>query len=225
LFEHRKKIRDKAPMKKRAILLCGGSGTRFGGNKLFADLEGKQVFIYALEIFADLIGLENCILAIPEGQDQAFINILKQYKLQAVKLCYGGKERYNSVLNGLECCDENDLVAIHDAARPFIKADLVEKVYSAAEKKGGAILCKKVTDTTKRIDSEGKLSTLNREYLFAAETPQIFPCQDLKKALNLAIEKHFHLTDDAHAMELAGYQYELVTHEVNNRKITYSSDL
>ena len=212
-------------MIKRAILLCAGSGTRFGGNKLFAKLEDKQVFIYALETFAELIGLENCILAIPEGQDQAFIDILKLYDLEAVQLCYGGKERYNSVLNGLECCDANDLVAIHDAARPYIKTEDIKKVYAAAEKKGGAILCKKVTDTTKIIDAEGVINTLNREILFAAETPQIFPCQDLKKALKLAIEKHFHLTDDAHAMELAGYPYELVTHEANNRKITYSSDL
>ena len=212
-------------MSKRAILLCGGSGTRFGGNKLFAKLEDKQVFIHSLEVFAGLIGLENCILAISEEQDETFTRILRQHKLEAVQLCYGGKERFNSVLNGLKCCDANDLVAIHDAARPFISAELIKKVYLAAEKNGGAILCKKVTDTTKSIDSEGVISTLNRDLLAAAETPQIFPCQDLKKALNLAIEKHFHLTDDAHAMELAGYQYELVTHEVNNRKITYSSDL
>ena len=128
-------------MNQKALLLCAGSGTRFGGNKLFAKLEDQEVFIHSLKTFANHLGLKNCILAISKGQDEAFLEILKKYDLQEVQICYGGAERYNSVLNGLQLCDEADLVAIHDAARPFITADLIKKVFKAAELKGGAILC------------------------------------------------------------------------------------
>ncbi|WDE96273.1 IspD/TarI family cytidylyltransferase [Lentisphaera profundi] len=211
-------------MEKAAVLLCGGSGSRFGSNKLLVKLDGKEVFLHSLEALAQVIDSKNIVLVSSEKDKSQFKELLKVNGFSDVQVCCGGKERYHSVLKGLNKCSEKALVAIHDAARPFISSKLIEDTFSSAYKHGGAILCKKVSDTIKINDSEG-VRTLQRDHLTAAETPQIFYCKDLKKAINFVIDNNLSVTDDAHAMECINKDYFMHIHEGNNKKITYTSDL
>jgi 2-C-methyl-D-erythritol 4-phosphate cytidylyltransferase len=211
-------------MIKSAVLLCGGSGSRFGSNKLLVKLRGKEVFLHSLEKLIAVVGRENVVIAVSENQKNLFEKVLLLYKLNDIKICLGGKERYNSVLNALEHCPNDSLVAVHDAARPFVSKDLIFETFKSAQKYGGAILCKKVSDTIK-IDDDNGIKTLNRDHLTAAETPQIFKCSELKSAIRYVIKNKLVITDDAHAMEYSKIPYHMHIHEGNNKKITYTSDL
>ena len=211
-------------MNRSAVLLCGGSGSRFGSNKLLVKLKDKEIFLHSLEKFISVLGIENIIIVVSQDQKELFKNVLDESSYGHIQLCNGGKERYHSVLNGLKLCPEDNLVAIHDAARPFISENLIRQTFKSAEKHGGAILCKKVSDTIKIKDNHG-IKTLTRDHLTAAETPQIFKCSELKQAIANVIHKNLFITDDAHAMELFNKDYFMHIHEGNNKKITYSSDL
>jgi len=211
-------------MIKSAILLCGGSGSRFGSNKLLVKLKGKEVFLHSLEKLIKVVGKSNVVIVVSENQKDLFGQVLSEYNYRDIKVCFGGKERYNSVFNGLQHCPDNSLVAVHDAARPFISEELIIATFKSAEKYGGAILCKKVSDTIKIQDDKG-IKTLVRDHLTAAETPQIFKCFELKKAIENVIDNQLNITDDAHAMEYQNKNYFMHIHEGNNKKITYTSDL
>ena len=100
----------------------------------------------------------------------------------------------------------------------------IENTFVKAEEYGGAILCKKVSDTIKAQNKKG-IQTLKRDELIAAETPQIFYRDDLQKAINYVIKNKLFVTDDAHAMEYLDKSYYFHCHEGNNKKITFSSDL
>ena len=211
-------------MKKSAILLCGGSGSRFGSNKLLVKLDGKEIFLHSLEKLISVVGRENIVIAVSENQKEFFDSVLNKYNYSDIKICFGGKERYHSVFNGLKYCPEDSLVAVHDAARPYVTQELISATFESAEKYSDAILCKKVSDTIK-IQDENGTRTLVRDQLSAAETPQIFKCFELKDAIKNVIEKNLFITDDAHAMEHANKSYFMHIHEGNNKKITYTSDL
>ncbi|MDD7983850.1 IspD/TarI family cytidylyltransferase [Lentisphaera marina] len=211
-------------MEKAVVLLCGGSGSRFGANKLLVKLDGKEVFLHSLEKFSQVVNQENIVVVLSESEESTFLDLLKENQFDKVKIAKGGQERYHSVLNGLSQCPSNALVAVHDAARPYISSNLIKETFESAFKHGGAILCKKVSDTIK-IKGEQGIKTLKRDTLTAAETPQIFYCNDLKEAINYVIDNDLSVTDDAHAMEYVNKSYYMHVHEGNNKKITYSSDL
>lgn len=211
-------------MEKAAVLLCGGSGSRFGANKLLVKLNDKEVFLYSLEAISKIVEQENIVVVLAENQKSTFLDLLKEHNFDKVKIASGGQERYNSVLNGLKLCPDRALVAVHDAARPYVSSKLIDEVFLSAHKHGGAILCKKVSDTIK-INDELGIRTLKRDSLTAAETPQIFYCDELKEAINYVIVNNLPVTDDAHAMESINKTYFMHVHEGNNKKITYSSDL
>ena len=121
-------------MIKSAILLCGGSGSRFGSNKLLVKLKGKEVFLHSLEKLIKVVGKSNVVIVVSENQKDLFGQVLSEYNYRDIKVCFGGKERYNSVFNGLQHCPDNSLVAVHDAARPFISEELIIATFKSAEK-------------------------------------------------------------------------------------------
>ena len=211
-------------MEKAAVLLCGGSGSRFGGNKLLVKLNGKEVFLHSLEALSKVVDKENIVVVLAESEKDYFLTLLDKHNFSQVKVTFGGKERYHSVLNGLKLCADQALVAVHDAARPFITSYLIKATFESAYEHGGAILCKKVSDTIKISDEQG-IRTLKRESLTAAETPQIFNCKELSEAINFVIDNQLSITDDANAMEAVNKPYFMHIHEGNNKKITYTSDL
>lgn len=145
--------------------------------------------------------------------------------------CEGGKERYHSVYNGLNVLHKavlNDpVVLIHDAVRPFVShTDLDRLIIETSTCKDGAILAAPVTDTLKQADAQAAiLHTQPRDNLWRAFTPQAFQLSKIKQALESVMNNDLNITDDASAMELAGFKPRLVSCDPQNIKITRPQDM
>jgi len=209
------------------ILAAGGAGTRFGGrNKLLALLDQRPVFTYALRRLAGWCGPDALVLVTPEAELDAFYQAARRFCPEiAFQLVAGGATRSESVTHGLAALPETvRYVAIHDAARPFVTAAMVQGGLASARQGDGAIVAHPVTDTLKRGSNDGMIeATVDRSALWAVETPQIFPLDKLRHAYALAAGREF--TDDGGVMEAAGYRVKLLSTTTPNLKITYAQDL
>ncbi|MEN9359461.1 MAG: hypothetical protein RL095_996 [Verrucomicrobiota bacterium] len=212
-------------MKRGILIAAGGSGQRFGSDKLLAEFRGLPVLIHSLRCCTALVDPPDCLLVAADASRPLYREILDSHGFDSIRLVAGGKERAHSVLNGLLQLD-CDLVAVHDAARPLLKTETLRHCFEHAEKTGSAVLAHPVTDTIKIVDADNRVvSTPPRAQLRAAETPQIFPRLALVAAYQAALEQGIHPTDEAMAMELADQPVHLVLHQDDNRKITYLRDL
>ena len=211
------------------VLAAAGKSSRFGdSDKLLVELEGKALFLHALLTFSQIMPIANIVIVVSPGQENTFRDILKPYsQMDNVLICEGGQERQNSVLNGINKLNDSlQYVAVHDAARPYITQELIIKSFDHAIKNGNAVVAKAVTDTIKIVDEKDcVLSTPARATLRAAETPQIFPLDFLKKAYTTANQEQRIITDESMAAEQAGERVHLFVHHGNNIKITYQHDL
>ncbi len=206
------------------IVVGGGSARRFGGgNKLLVELAGKPLFLYCLERFLPEITPGRLVMVVPRAE-------LDQFRSAAGPLASrviwtpGGATRSESVMAGLAALPmASGLVAIHDAARPLADPVLLARLAERAREIGGAIPGKPVTDTLKRVNSEGVIvDTVEREGLFRVETPQVF---DLEK-LRSAYQRHpDSFTDDAGTMAAAGFPVALLHHAAENPKLTYADEV
>ena len=216
------------------ILAAGGSSVRFGGgSKLFADLDGIPVFLHAVRTAVSVLTPGSIILSVPAAAEDDFRSAAAEH-IPGVPLHFarGGATRTLSVLNALEAAAALDetrfqLAAVHDAGRPMLTPELLLACLDAARKHGGAMACRKVAETVKRITPEGFLGeTVPRDGLRTAETPQVFPFRALLNAYRQAAESGETFTDDAQVMErFAPVHVFPVEHEFPNPKITYRPDL
>jgi 2-C-methyl-D-erythritol 4-phosphate cytidylyltransferase len=212
-------------MKRGILIAAGGSGQRFGADKLLAQFRGQPVLIHSLRCCTAVVDPKDCVLVAPVAALESYRQILDTHGISDLRLVAGGSERAHSVVNGLRALD-CELVAVHDAARPLLRPDTLRLCFEQAEKNGSAVLAHPVTDTIKIVDAENRvLSTPPRASLRAAETPQIFPLAALLAAYQKALDQGMLPTDEAMAMELAGHAVHLVLHQEDNRKITYLRDL
>ena len=210
-----------------AIILGGGSGSRMQskGNKVLLPLLGMPVLFRAMLPFISLC--EGIILVLRKEDKEIVSELLEQYSLSSYVTCIviGGETRQNSVYNGLLALPSNATeVLVHDGARALIDTDCIKRVISSTKEKGSGIASVNMIDTVKTADSNGKvLATLNREELFAMQTPQGFLVKDLKNAHAKAKELSF--TDDAGVMEYNQYPVYLVEGNRNNIKLTTPIDM
>jgi len=211
------------------VLAAGGSSTRFGPiNKLLADLAGRPVFLHSLVALLPVCPPGHFVLVVPPAAEAEFRRELDRFLSGvSVKLVHGGQTRAESVRNGLLALPAAATwAAVHDAARPLITAAALIKVLDAALTYDGAITARKVTDTLKEADPEHRIRrTIDRTPLWAVETPQIFRRQELLTALQACLDQNRHPTDDAAAMEFAGYHPFLCEIRNPNPKITSPEDL
>lgn len=208
-------------MKVNGIIVAGGSGTRLGGgmNKALRPLAGRELFLYAVEALRPFC--DRLIMAVKSEEQASFGLALKKAGLQVDAFSLAGAERQNSVENALlEIDPDCDIVLIHDAARPFASPSLVRAVILTAMEKKAAVPCVAVQDTLKRLDDQG-LSTLSREGLYQAQTPQGFRREILLKAY---AQKGLSCTDDASLAEAIGVKAALVAGEKGNYKLTTAED-
>jgi 2-C-methyl-D-erythritol 4-phosphate cytidylyltransferase len=202
-------------MKRSVILLAGGEGSRLGTKKQYLPLGGKPLYMHSLEKVLDLF--EEVILVLPE-EDLQKIKVPPKVKKVA-----GGKERQDSVLEGiLEA--EGDIVIIHDCARPFASRELFLKVSELGDFEG-KICALPVRDTLKQVSEGMVIKTIDRTGLWHSQTPQAFLRKVLLECHFRARSEGFFATDDAMLLERYGYRVGVVMGEPTNIKITYPEDL
>ena len=213
------------------IVPAAGSSTRFGGDKLMTLLDGVPVFLHCLRTVAPLLAPGRIILAVAPGREEEFRQVTAQYLPDVeIHIVPGGSSRTESVFHALQKAQTLpgvEYAAVHDAARPFLTAEAFAQCLEAARIHQGALLCRKICDTVKVINSAGfACDTLNRDELRAAETPQIFPLNLLTDATGKALQSGDVFTDDCQVMEtFTMIRAYLVEHYGDNRKITFAGDL
>jgi len=210
-----------------AIIVAAGRGERLGGQtpKAFIDLAGKSLLRRSAEGLAACKGVSSLIVVAPRGFGQlARSEAMPTGKLRAVTA--GGATRQDSVRAGLKCTTSRDrVVLVHDAARPFVEADIVARVIEGARAIGAAVPVAPIVDTIKQIKRGRVGATVDRETLGAAQTPQGFDRKALLAAYARAARDKVTLTDEAMAMERDGLPVAAVAGSVKNFKITTPDDL
>lgn len=213
-----------------AVLVAAGKGTRMGPNvdKLFLEMAGKPVVVHTWQRFDRAKCIDDIILVIRDGMQSAFEELAQKFPVKKhFRLVPGGKERQDSVWNGLEAVNPSaEIVAIQDAARPCTSEDLIEATIAAARETGAAVAAQAMTDTVKE-SADGKLiqRTLNRSRLWSVQTPQTFRLEVIKYALGEVRRKQLLVTDDTAACELIGQPVRLVVSAKPNPKVTCPEDL
>jgi 2-C-methyl-D-erythritol 4-phosphate cytidylyltransferase len=210
-------------MKKYAVLVAAGQGTRMKGilPKQFLTLSGKPVLMHTLTVFEEA-GIE-CIVVMHRDYVHHWENLCKELHFTFPhQVVVGGDTRAQSVKNGLAAIPDDSLVAVHDAVRPLITNNLIDLLYQAAGKYGAAIPVIPVKDTLRMV-TENESSTVPRENFRAVQTPQVFRTGELKEAFNTSGFEQF--TDEASLYESTGKKVYLLPGEESNIKLTVPSDL
>lgn len=209
------------------ILPAAGSGSRFGAreNKIFQTLRDQAVFLHTIDRFAQRNDVCQILLVVSQDDhdriSQAYGDQLKE---RNVELVIGGPTRSVSVRNALaRLCDQARLVAVHDAVRPCLLDQWIDAVFAKARESGGAILAYPLHGTIKRTvaDTDVIDTTVCRQDLWEAQTPQVFQRDILQKAY--ATDSN--ATDDAELVQQMGKQVHVVEGDPRNIKITKPSDL
>jgi 2-C-methyl-D-erythritol 4-phosphate cytidylyltransferase len=212
-------------MKKYAIIVAGGTGTRMKGEvpKQFLLLNNKPVIVYSIEAFYSFDKSVQIILVIHPDYLNYWNQLCEKFKISVpFTIVTGGETRFDSVKNGLDTIAENGLVAIHDAARPLVTAEFIGSLFFEAEKYGSAMPGIPLNDTI-RVIAGNTSRQLERTFLRAMQTPQVYGVTDLKMAYKQPFQPLF--TDDASVMQLAGFHLHLTEGRVVNIKITNPEDL
>lgn len=207
-----------------AVIVAGGSGRRMGGvPKQYLDLLGEPVLQRAIRPFLDHPRVGEVVVVLPEEDVAAPPEWLHRLPLRIVA---GGPERGDSVRSGLSALPGDvELALIHDGARPFVSADLIDRVIDGAAA-GGAIAAVPATDTMKEVDADGLIvRTLPRARIWQAQTPQGFPLASILGAHERARAEGWSETDDAALCERLGIPVAVVEGDRDNIKITRPGDL
>ena len=211
-----------------AILLAAGQGRRLGHDKSITEIAGQPVLAHPLRALLDCPEIGKVFVTVradvlePAREWWAATKLAKD----RVRFISGGKERQDSVWEGLEALGrEVEWAVVHDAARVLTTRALIEKVMAAAQATGAAAAASKMSDTVRATDGDGKILRLvDREGLWRMETPQVVKAEVLRKGLAIAREKKVVVTDCLAAAELAGVRGVLVESGEPNVKITVPAD-
>src|SRR5271154_811989 len=221
-------------MRVSVILPAAGLGTRMGreksgvSRKQFMLLEGAPILIHTIRKFLRVPVIGEIVVALrKEDLDWARGLVHQEHPGRPVRFVEGGESRQESVENGLAALPpDTELVAVHDAVRPFIDTDLIERVINEAAQTGAAIVGIVPVDTVKRVHKNKIRATLPREHLVLAQTPQVFRFDLLKKAFEMAREDSFLGTDESSLVErLEQVDVSVVQGSDRNIKITKPTDM
>lgn len=209
-----------------AIIVAGGTGTRIQSTmpKQFLPLGGLPMLAHSLRAFYSFDPDIRLLLVLPEQHIATWQALSQEFKLDVLyQVIHGGEERFYSVRNALHTIhDEHGLVAVHDAARPFVSVELIERCYQKAAELSSAIPSLPLKDSI-RVQQEGNWRPADRTHYRSVQTPQVFDLHALKKAYHQPYNPLF--TDDATVYELAGYPVHLLEGEDKNWKVTTAQDL
>lgn len=214
----------------RVVIPAAGGGRRLGGSirKQYLHIGGRTVLEHAIHAVLDHEAAAGVVVVI--SPDDKLWPELNHRLTAPVESVSGGATRARSVLAGLNHlargCGDDQLVLVHDAARPCLnRKDLAKLVEVAANDDAGALLAVTMTDTVKRVADGRVCETLNRDTLVRAVTPQAFRLGVLKAAVQEALDRGVDPTDECAAMEMAGHRPCVVTGSSDNIKVTFPDDL
>jgi 2-C-methyl-D-erythritol 4-phosphate cytidylyltransferase len=213
------------------IFPAAGKSSRFGDpkqKKIYAELDGRAVWLRAVEPFVNRDDVEQMILAIaPEDRELFERRYRASVAFMNIQVIEGGAERSDTVARALEAVDSRcEFVAIHDAARPFVDSELIDAVFAAARQHGAALPAVPVAETIKRVGEDRfTVETVPREGLFLAQTPQVFRRDLLFKAYAHRSRAGAQITDDCQLVEAIGHHCAIVDGSRLNIKITTHADL
>lgn len=214
-------------MKKYALIVAGGSGTRMGTSlsKQYLPIGSKPVLMHTLQKFHDTDPSLQLILVIPSSDFDYWHNLCQKHKFYTPhKLVGGGKSRFQSVKNGLNAIPTTDgLVAIHDGVRPFVTSEVIHKSFEVANNTGSAIAVVDLKDSIRKIDESGNSTFQNRAEFRLVQTPQTFQVSKIKEAFE--VEESSAFTDDATVYEYQGWKVSLIPGNFENIKLTTPEDL
>jgi 2-C-methyl-D-erythritol 4-phosphate cytidylyltransferase len=208
------------------VITAAGSGSRFGGDtpKQFLPIDGVPMIVKSCRAFDDFIMITDRVVTVSVDHFSRMEDILGAHDLlDRFRLIEGGATRCRSVENGVNSLSNCDYVMIHDAARPWVRVDLIKRLLKKASPSHGVVPGLSVSDTLKQVENGMVVGTLNRESIIRVQTPQIFPVSIL-----LSIYRQFpklDMTDEAGLFESAGYPVVVAEGDEGNVKVTVPSDL
>lgn len=212
-------------MKKFALIVAGGSGSRMKNNvpKQFLELNGRPVLMHTFNVFMRYDPQIEFILVLPKNQLESWNLLCEKHKFDLKhKITFGGETRFDSVKNGLELIKSDGIVFIHDGVRPLVSIKTLENCFKTALEKGNSLPVIPVSESIRMVEESGNCSVDRTKY-FLVQTPQTFKTQLIKKAFQQANSNAF--TDDASVLESIGEIIHMVDGNRENIKITFPEDL
>lgn len=211
-----------------AILVAAGSSQRMGFDKLFATIVGEPVIAHAIRAFDQATSVSEIIVVAREDRHDQIQKINRNAGFKKVRsIVPGGERRQDSVRAGLDRAERGaKYVAVHDAARPLITPEQIERAFKQCRVHGAAALAQPVNDTLKRADADLCVAgSVDRHQLYAMQTPQIFERDLIDDAYHAIYAEDIWITDEVSAVERLGHKIALVLDDDFNFKITYPRDL
>jgi 2-C-methyl-D-erythritol 4-phosphate cytidylyltransferase/2-C-methyl-D-erythritol 2,4-cyclodiphosphate synthase len=213
--------------KASALIAAAGAGERLGKgiNKAFVEVAGKPILAHTLSVFESCKAVGEIIIITGEPDIEAAGELVGRFGFSKVSgIVAGGVQRQDSVRNGLDAAT-GDIVAIHDAARPMVTVELIERSIEKAAEMGACVAAVPVIDTIKSARGDDVVSTVDRSELYSVQTPQTFRAELIRRAYERAYADGYYATDDAALVERLGDRVAVVVGSYDNIKVTTPSDL
>ena len=214
-------------MRKYALIVAGGSGTRMGAPvaKQYLKIGGKPVLMHTLEKFYGTDPMIDLTLVLPENDFLFWRKLCVEHNFSVPhRLAPGGRSRFQSVKNGLDSISGFDgIVAIHDGVRPFVSREVILESFIQAKEKGSAIAVIHLKDSIRKLTDDGRSVFQERKYFRLVQTPQTFDLSKIKKAFE--VQELAQFTDDATVYEHQGWEVNLIAGNLENIKITTPEDM
>ena len=212
-----------------AMVLAAGIGSRMGlgYNKMLYEIKGAPVIIHTIKKFLNDETCGQIVLVVNELEIKTMQQLLSEAKLidERIEIVKGGKERQYSVYNGLQVINQ-DIVLVHDGARPFVTSEMIQKCYELAASGYPSIVAVPVKDTMKRVINGVVIETPNRDEMYSVQTPQAAPTSLLRQAHEAAKKENFLGTDEASLIErYTDQSVHVVKGSYTNIKLTTPEDL
>lgn len=207
------------------VIVAGGKGLRAGGDvpKQFQLIGGIPVLMRTIDVFYQFDNNIEIVVVLPDGYDEYWSQLCTTHNFTiAHKLAVGGETRFHSVRNGLQLVQDNGIVGIHDAARPFVPKGVIEKCYLEAETFQCGIIPVVEERNSVRVMKGYESEPYDRSKIRIVQTPQVFPTLLLKNAYNAPYDDQF--TDDASVADADGIYIKLIDGDESNIKITTPFD-
>ena len=216
-------------MDRFVIIVAGGSGLRMGTEipKQFLPIAGKPILLRTIDAFRNAVDGIKIVVCLPATHFDYWEKCCKEngFDTHDITIVEGGKTRFHSVLNGLNTikADGDALVGVHDGVRPFASAEMINRLFDAAEKDKAVVPVVDSVDSVRILSQNGENSQIDRRMVKLVQTPQVFDLQLLKKAYGVGFIET--ITDDASVVEYSGHKISLVEGCRENIKITTPMDL